>query len=41
MNTITFEMGVSDHYKLIGMMLTSTFGKSKPKKNILTLLQKL
>ena len=32
MNTITFETGVSDHYKLIGMMLTSTFGKSKPKK---------
>ena len=24
MNTLTFETGVSDHHKLIGMMLTST-----------------
>ena len=32
MNTLTFETGVSDHHKLIGMMLRSTFAKGKPKK---------
>ena len=32
MNTLTFETGVSDHHKLIGTMLRSTFAKGKPKK---------
>ena len=32
MNTPTFETGVSDHHKLIGMMLRSTFAKGEPKK---------
>ena len=32
MKTLTFEMGVSDHHKLIGAVLRSTFGKGKPKK---------
>ena len=32
MNTLTFEMGVSDHHNLIGTMLRSTFAKAKPKK---------
>ena len=41
MNTLTFEMGVSDHHKLIGTMLRSTFTKDKSEKNILPLLQKL
>ena len=31
-NTLTFETGVSDHHKLIGTMLRSTFAKGKPKK---------
>ena len=30
--TLTFEMGVFDHHKLIGTMLRSTFSKGKPKK---------
>ena len=30
--TLTFKMGVSDHHKLIGTMLRSTFAKGKPKK---------
>ena len=30
MKTLTFEMGVSDHHKLIGTMLRSTFAKGKP-----------
>ena len=30
--SITFEMGVSDHHKVIGTMLRSTFAKGKPKK---------
>ena len=34
MNTLTFEMGVSDHHKLIGTMLTSTCARGKPKKII-------
>ena len=38
MKTLTFEMGVSDHHKLIGTMLRSTFAKRKPKKNVLPLL---
>ena len=25
MNTLTFEMGISDHHKLIGTVLRSTF----------------
>ena len=33
MKTLTFETGVSDHYKLIGTMLRSTFAKGKPRKN--------
>ena len=33
--TPTFEMVVSDHHKLIGTMLRSTFAKRKPKKDIL------
>ena len=32
MKTLTFEMGVSDHHKLIDTMLRSTFAKGKPKK---------
>ena len=32
MKTLTFETGVSDHYKLIVTMLRSTFAKGKPKK---------
>ena len=32
MNTQTLETGVSDHYKLIGTMVRSTFAKGKPKK---------
>ena len=32
MKTLTVETGVSDHYKLIGAMLRSTFAKGKPKK---------
>ena len=32
MKTVTFETGVSDNYKLIGVMLISTFSKGKPKK---------
>ena len=38
MKTLTFETGVSDHHKLIGTMLRSTFVKRKPKKNFLSLL---
>ena len=41
MKTLTFETGVSDHRKLIGMVLRSTFAKGKPKKNVLMLLYKL
>ena len=29
MNTLTFVTGVSDHHKLIGTMLRSTFGQGK------------
>ena len=32
MKTLTLEMGVSDHHKLIGTMLRSTFVKGKPKR---------
>ena len=32
MKTLTFETGLSDHHKLIGTMLRSTFAKRKPKK---------
>ena len=32
MNTLTFKTGVSDHHKLFGTMLTSTFTKGKLKK---------
>ena len=32
MKTLTFEMGVSDHHKLIGTMLRLIFAKGKPKK---------
>ena len=32
MKTLTFETGVSDHHKIIGTMLRSTFAKEKPKK---------
>ena len=32
MKTMTFEMGVSDHHKLIGTMIRSLFAKGKPKK---------
>ena len=32
MKTLTFETGVSDHHKRIGMMLRSTFAKGEPKK---------
>ena len=32
MKTLTFETGLSDHHKLIGTMLRSTFAKGKPKK---------
>ena len=32
MNTLAFKTGVSDHHKLIGTMLRSTFAKGKPKK---------
>ena len=32
MKTLTFETGVSDHHKLIGTMLRSTFTKGKPKE---------
>ena len=38
MKTLTFKTGVSDHDKLIGLMLRSTFAKGKPKKNVLQLL---
>ena len=34
MKTVTFETGASDNYKLIGVMLISTFSKGKPKKMI-------
>ena len=34
MNTLIFEMGVSDHHKLIGTVLRSTFARGKPKKII-------
>ena len=30
-NTLSFETGLSDHYKLIGTMLRSTFAKAKAK----------
>ena len=30
--TLTFETGISDHHKLIGTMLRSTFAKGKSKK---------
>ena len=32
MNTLTFETGESDHHKLIGTMLRSTFAKGKPEQ---------
>ena len=32
MRTLTFETGISDHHKLIGTMLRSTFVKGKPRK---------
>ena len=32
MKTLTFETGVSDHHKLLGTMLRSTFAKGKPNK---------
>ena len=32
MKTLTSETGVSDHHKLIGAMLRSTFAKGKSKK---------
>ena len=32
MKTLIFETGVSDHHKLVGPMLRSTFAKGKPKK---------
>ena len=32
MKTLTFEMGVSDHHKIISTMQRSTFAKGKPKK---------
>ena len=32
MKTLTFETGISDHHKLIGMMLRSLFAKRKSKK---------
>ena len=32
MNTLTFKTGVSDHLKLIGTMLKSTFAKGKPEQ---------
>ena len=32
MKTLTIETGISDHHKLIGAMLRSTFSKGKPKK---------
>ena len=32
MNTLTFETGVLDHYKLFGKMLRSTFAKGKSTK---------
>ena len=32
MKTLTFETSVSDHHKLIGTMLGSTFAKEKPKR---------
>ena len=31
MKTLAIETGVSDHHKLIGTMLRSTFAKVKPK----------
>ena len=37
MKTLTFEAGVSDHHKLIGTMLRSTFAKGKPTVAIETL----
>ena len=32
MNILTVETCVSDHHKFIGVMLSSTFAKGKPKK---------
>ena len=32
MQTLTFETGISDHHKLTGTMIRSTFAKGKPKK---------
>ena len=32
MKTVTFATGLSDHHKLIGTMLKSTFAKGKPNK---------
>ena len=32
MKTLTFGTGISDHHKLTGTMLRSTFTKGKPKK---------
>ena len=32
MKILTFETGVSDHHKVIGAMLRSTFTKGKPRK---------
>ena len=34
MKPLTFETGVSDHHKLIGTMLRSTFAKEKHKKKL-------
>ena len=36
----TLETGVSDHHKLIGTMVRSTFAKGKPKKLTKTLIMK-
>ena len=41
MNTITFETSVSDHHKLIGMILRTKFAKSKPKKFYFSNLKRL
>ena len=41
MNTLTFETGVSDHHKLNGTMLRSTFAKGKPKKYFTTVTKTL
>ena len=35
MNTLTYETGVSDHQKLIGTMLRSTFAKGEPTKSFI------